>query len=205
MTLLAETVYELTHVHKTEVPTKHGREWADEIALLEQLRGLIYGTNHGGQEIGHGGTGSKPPINLRALDLWQDIATTVNTGWPGAGRINPARYPLTVKLDAWATDSPEDVRLTELCLSWAEQIKRAVNPAKRIDIMGTCPRCLCTHVERQDDESGQRTYSPALTAYTEPAHVSCAVCGSTWEGADLHTLRGLVRGPADTVSTSTTA
>ncbi|WP_295108681.1 hypothetical protein [uncultured Kocuria sp.] len=201
MTLLAETVHQLTRTHKVQVPgTQHPAQYADALPLLEQLRMLIRGTGHGGQEIGGAGGGSKPPINLRALDLWTEITTTVNQGWPGAGRPVTQSVPLGFKLRAWAEQDPENVRLTDQCLAWAEQITRAIHPVKRIDIMGTCPSCQCTHVMNTDPETGEHTYNHALTAYTEPAHVACAVCGTTWEGQAIHHLRGLVRGPAETAS-----
>lgn len=196
MTRAAEAVDALTRTHTVAIPgTNNPVQYAQAHALLAQLRDLVTGATHGGGQ-GVSTSASRPPLNLRALDLLDEIERTVRDGWPGAG--DPHARPATTeqKLQAWAAAAPTDAALTEQCCAWVDAIREAIAPEKRLEIMGECPECHCTHVENTDAETGRRTYTHALTAHTDPARVRCAVCGTTWEGQALHRLRATVVGPA---------
>lgn len=190
---MSEALREVIHVLTRPHIHRNGDRVAYVEPLLETLHSLIKPS--GAQKNSDGGGsagGSRPPINLEALTLWQDITKRIDREWPYAGHPSTVRVPVERKLQAWysnAAQPHEALHLYELCKGWERQIREALEPTKKMPLSGACPACEKTHVETTDEDGAAR-YNPALLAFpgAEPVYAICLVCEHTWEGQALHEL-----------------
>lgn len=190
---LADVVHVLTRPHAT----RNGDRVAYVEPLLDTLQSLIHPSSSAkGNDGGGGGGGSRPPISLDALTLWQDITGRIDRDWPYAGHPSAVRVPYGRKVQAWmntAVTPEQQSKLYALCTKWEDQIREALEPAKRMPLSGACPECQNTHVETIS-EDGERKYNPTLLAFpgADPVTAICQVCGKTWQGGELHELAEII-------------
>lgn len=185
---LADLIHELTRPHLS----RNGDRIAYVEPLLETLESLIRPSAAKG-DGGSGTGGSRPPISIESLDLWQDIAGKIDREWPYAGHPAALKVPTARKLMAWhnaAAQSHEALYLYELCTKWIARIQEVLTPTKRMPLKGACPSCDKTHVELTDAD-GVAVFDTAIIAYpgAQPVYAECRVCNTRWEHEDLHVLR----------------
>lgn len=185
---LADLIHELTRPHLS----RNGDRIAYVEPLLETLHSLIKPSSAKGNDGGGGAGGTRPPISLDALDLWNDIAGQIDSEWPYAGHPSTVKVPTTKKLQAWHNNaaSPHDaLYLYEQCTKWVARIEEHMTPTKKMPLKGACPRCDKTHVELVDAE-GTVKFDTAILAYpgSDPVYAQCRVCETRWEAEALHEL-----------------
>lgn len=188
MTLLSETAHELTHTHVRRTVTEDGPVYGDEPPLLQILAEAVGASS----QVKAGGTSKTGvPIDLGALDLWENIRRTIDQCWPGAGDPAYVRVPSHVKLNAWVsvtTDPVAEAVLLDLCTRWVGQIREHLEPTKRVPLGGVaCPVCGWDRTVTEGEDGF--TYRPALVAFPDeqPIRVACTVeaCGREWCGAQV--------------------
>lgn len=192
---LNDTVHRLTRDHRTTyVDSETGAtSYPTELALFTQLRQEI--TSSSRPSTG-ASSGPRIPVALSAVVLLDEIRETLSTMHIAiTGKDEPAKSP-EAKLQKWAAWTQADVSgdETQKCLhkatAWAAAIDQLINPVRRIEITGNCPvdECGATHAWTWDEDEYVR--NTAITATGTEAR--CGACGTTWIGAELHTLaRGL--------------
>ena len=195
---MTRTLADLVHVLARPHVQSNGDRIAYAEPLLDTLHGLIApsAAGNGSSDGGGSSTKSRPPINLDAMSLWQDIAGKIDREWPYAGHPSTVKVPTTKKLQAWYNGAaqPQDaLYLYELCVKWESRILEALHPTKQMPLQGACPKCRNTHVET-DNEDGGVNFNTAIIAYPEslPVYAQCQVCSERWEHEELHTLRDLL-------------
>lgn len=191
---MTRTLADLVHVLARPHVQSNGDRIAYAEPLLDTLHSLIApsAAGNGSSDGGGSSTKSRPPINLDAMSLWQDIAGKIDREWPYAGHPSTVKVPTTKKLQAWFNSAaqPQDaLYLYELCVKWEARILEALNPTKKMPLSGACPECDHTHVETLD-EDGKPKYNPALIAFpgAVPVYAKCQVCEHRWDHEELHEL-----------------
>lgn len=172
-------VHELTRDHKTTIMREGGKsEYVDEMSLLEQLHQARTANRGTGGSSG----GSKSPVSLAAVDLWNEIVATTNAHWPGYGRPHLARTPLGLRIQQWANSARGDEHAESTCnawvVYWCAQIRQAMLPTVELD--APCPECGEKFLWVQDGE--ETLVKRALTFNAE--RVQCRGCGASWKGVD---------------------
>lgn len=188
---LNDTVHRLTRDHRTtHTDSDTGRtSYPTELALFTQLRQEI--TSSSRPTVG-ASSGGRIPVALSAVVLWDEIRETISTMHIAiTGKDEPTKSP-EAKLQKWAAWTQTDVSGDEgrKCLqkatAWAAAIDHLINPVRRIEITGSCPveECGASHAWTWDEDEYVR--NTAITATGTEAR--CGACGTTWVGAELHTL-----------------
>jgi hypothetical protein len=189
---LNDTVHRLTRNHRTtHIDAESGdKSFPTELSLFKQLQQEIESgrrANGGG-----GGTGSRSPIAIPAFSLWSEIRETLSTMHIAiTGKDEPTLSPES-KLQKWAVWTQSDTngdagrKCLENATKWMLSIQQLLNPVRRTEIVGACPQtdCGATHAWTWDEDEYVR--NTAITA--TGAEATCGACGTTWVGAELHTL-----------------
>lgn len=189
--LLNATVHRLTSDHRTTHtdPDTGTKSYPTEMSLFEQLRQEIASSS---RPSTGGSSGSRTPIAVPAFGLWAEIREVLATMHIViTGRDEP-KLSAEAKLQKWAAWTQSDVSgdAAQKCLtsstSWAASIEQLLNPVRRIEIQGCCPveECGASHAWTWDEDEYVR--NTAITATGNEAR--CGACGTTWAGAELHTL-----------------
>lgn len=154
-----------------------------EMPLFEQLRQeRVSGT----RKSGASGTGSRAPVAIQALVLWNEIQESLNTRIIQIdGRDRPDLSP-EEKLQRWAAHTLRDPsgEQQQECLknivAWAAAIRALLHPVRKTEIVGKCPACQESHAWTWNEDEWVR--NTALTAVG--LDVSCGACGTQWCGAE---------------------
>lgn len=157
-----------------------------EMPLFEQLRQERVSST---RRSGASGSGSRAPVAIPALVLWNEIQETLNTRMVQIdGKDRPDLSP-EAKLQRWAAHTLQDPSggLQQQCLrtivGWAMAIQNLLHPVRKTEILGTCPECRETHAwSWQEDEWIRNTALAAVGL-----DVTCGACGSQWCGAEAVT------------------
>jgi hypothetical protein len=185
---LDQAVDELTRVTKHAVRDAAGVvRIVDAAPLLVQLRMEITNASGGG-----GGGSSKTtaaiPLAAAALDLLEDIKATVNDQWWQCWdrHHGHGRGTLVGELRTWASvsrgDPASEAAAAKLCVGWAHAIKALLQPVRRWEIVGACPKCKATRTV-VSLEVGETVYAPALCLEFAQggAEGVCRACGETFD------------------------
>lgn len=189
--LLNSTVHRLTRDHRvTHTDREAGStSYPTEMALFTQLRQEI--TSSSRPSTG-ASSGPRIPVALGAVVLWDEIRETLSTMHIAITGKDERSVSPESKLQNWAAWTQSDVSgdETRKCLlkaaAWAAAIDQLINPVRRIEISGSCPvdGCGASHAWTWDEDEYVR--NTAITATRKEAR--CGACGTTWAGAELHTL-----------------
>jgi hypothetical protein len=190
---LTDNIHRLTRDHRTtHTDTETGRTtYPTELALLTQLR-QEQGSGSRNAGSGTSGSGSRSPIALQAVMLWSEIRETLNTRHIAlTGRDEPALAP-EVKLRNWGVQALKDPdgHAQENCArtttTWIRAIEGLLHPVPKTEIVGACPAPDCGQTHAWTLQDGEYLRNTALTI--SQGQVSCAACGTTWAGNDIHNL-----------------
>jgi len=149
-----------------------------EIALLEQLRMEIQSGRRPG---GGSGSGSRSPVALGAVTLYNEIRESLNTAYISlTGKDDHAVSPED-KLRLWqkaAVSRGDDAitKCTKITAKWIEAINELISPETKLELVGACPACGNTHHTEEVD--GEPTRNRAL--YATLAKAECRSCGAVW-------------------------
>ncbi|MBD1541037.1 hypothetical protein G9E11_01950 [Arthrobacter sp. IA7] len=189
--ILNATVHRLTRDHRTTHvdPDTGIKSYPTELSLFEQLRQEIAS---GRRPSTGGSSGSRSPIAIPAFGLWAEIRETLATMHIAiTGRDEP-KLSAESKLQKWAAWTQSDVggESAQKCLhsatAWASAIEQLLNPVRRTEIVGACPVEACGASHAWTWEDGEYVRNTAITA--TGAEARCGACGTTWAGAELHSL-----------------
>lgn len=189
--ILNDTVHRLTRDHRSihTDPETGKTSYPTELALFTQLRQEIASSS---RPATGASSGPRIPVALQAVMLWDEIRESLNTVHITLRGQDDPKKSAERKLQEWAawagTDSQTDSAKKCLrdVLKWAAAIEQLLNPVRRVEIVGACPtdNCSASHVWAWDE--GEYVRNTAITATGSEAR--CGACGTTWTGAELHTL-----------------
>lgn len=153
-------------------------------SLLDQLQEAI-GTglerNRGGSSSGFG---SKAPVSVGALDLWQEIQRTW-CGVPSKGRsVEDALRFVPEWVQSW-TDLDQLTQVVERVRWTVQSIKTLLDPPKKIHISAPCPECGAKMV--RSSSSGEWVQVPALWVEISVG-CTCLACGKLWPVSEYNRL-----------------
>jgi hypothetical protein len=154
-------------------------------SLLDQL----YEAIATGSEKGKGGAffGSKMPISVAAMDLWQEVCRFI-----GARTLEGCIHQL--KAMAFWVDAMTDV--DALAKEVAEvqsitlSIRSLLDPPRRLHVAAECPACHVRMVFRRD-ETGELVQVATLTLDGSNG-CTCLNCGANWKPNQLEFLAGVL-------------
>lgn len=143
------------------------------LQLLDAVSGEQVNTGGGG------GSKSRPPCWLDALDLLNKIDTAVEILQPAHDGVPP-----TVGRLRWLARRkwrPQDCRqlgqITDAIHEWATAIDALLNPPRKWTLPSPCPACG-TAVVRRKDSAGESVRQPALQIGVDGCH--CVRCKAVW-------------------------
>jgi hypothetical protein len=175
---------------------KRGRRLVVTAPLLVQLRMEITSSTSGGG--GPSSTTAAIPLAAAALDLLEEIKGTVHDEWWLSHRLHKGHGHGTLvgELRAWASvahlGDDGGTAAAALCNGWCDAIEALLQPVRRWEIVGACPRCKAVRTVASLDV-GETVYAPALCLEFLPDGTRgfCRACG---ESFDPQVLAGLIRG-----------
>lgn len=176
-------------LHRVEV--EGGFRFVKEEPLLLQLSIKIANTSAAGGGMGSSDV-AKIPIGAAAHDLMQQIAEEVTENYWRTytkHRVIGCKT-LVERLASWCIaarlDDKELEHATMMLESYVRCIRGLLNPVRRWDIKGTCPKCHQRFV-RATDVDGRTIRGNLLSVFWEngrPARMECAACGVVATGTD---------------------
>ena len=193
LTTLTQNIHILAREHKTRHhdETTGKTTYPTELSLFDQLRLEL---ESGRRATGTSGNGSRSPIALGAVILWNEIRETLNTTTITiTGHDQPTTTP-EQKLELWITTARQtnDQALTQRCIrkttAWINAINDLINPEPSIEISGACPACHQTHAWTLED--GEYRRNTALTATITTA--KCRTCQAEWARQDFENLAATI-------------
>jgi hypothetical protein len=144
---------------------------------------------------GGGGSKSRPPCWLDALDALNEIDTAVSIWQPAFAGVPPTVGRLRcIQQRSWR---PQDVRrigqITAVVTEWATAIDALLNPEPVVYLMApnpstepaACTACGTKRVYRKDS-TGERVRQPALRVTKDGCR--CQHCHASWEPGQLRLL-----------------
>lgn len=162
----------LCHDHTTRIE----QDLAETESVIHDLRVTMARLDKGADSIGGGGpSGSRPPINLDALDRYEQLRAVL-TGW--ATQLEGRAYLVLVRTEDVATylfSNIEKVRLAEWAYDLLDELAQAMADARRATdraadriSLGSC----------QASFEGIRC-TDTVTAVTGAAFARCRTCGNS--------------------------
>jgi hypothetical protein len=172
---------------------KRGRRLVITAPLLVQLRMEI--TSSSGGSGGPSSTTAAIPLAAAALDLLEEIKGTVHEEWwlAHGHHHGHGRGTLVGELRAWASvahlAADGGSRASGLCNGWADAIEALLQPVRRWEIVGACPKCRATRTVASLDV-GETVYAPALCLefLADGTRGYCRACGESFEPEVLAAL-----------------
>lgn len=185
---LAQNIHVLVNDHRVTHtdPVSGEVTHPEEIALLEQLRMEIQSGRRAG---GGSGSGSRSPVALGAVTLYNEIRETLNTAFISLTGKDDHSVSPEDKLRAWqkgaeARNEEAVARCARTTTKWIEAINELINPEAKIELIGACPACGNTHHTEEVD--GEPTRNSAL--YATLTKAECRSCGAVWAKQDMRSL-----------------
>ncbi|MBE0009584.1 MULTISPECIES: hypothetical protein [unclassified Arthrobacter] len=198
--LLNDHIHRLTREHRVTYtdPETGTTSYPTEMSLFDQLR---LEQASGRRSTGGSGSGSRSPIAIQAMILWNEIREALNTRHIQHTAADEPEVSHESKLQKWGVRALADPTgaAQENCLrtavGWANAISNLISPVRKIEIVGTCPvdGCHATHAWTWNEDEWIR--NTAITAAGVQAH--CGACGTIWAGAELHSLPALMEAAAN--------
>lgn len=168
------------------------RRTITRVPLLTELRDAVR-PDQGGSDSGRGSSGSRAPLDLDALELYDTTRETIRTMHEGAYGRPPHGTPEQLLIE-WFHDLERDYRngkLTPLILTtYAERLARTrrtienhFDPPRVLEV-ALCPACGYTHVLRLDagDVVQQKCVQLQIWPDSRAAKAECRNCAATWTG-----------------------
>lgn len=186
---LTQAAHRLSRDHKSLHidPITQVATYPTELSLFTQLRIEQESGRRGG---GTSGSGSRSPIALSAVILWNEIQEALNTRVIALTGSDAPRASAEEKLDHWVksvkqSGAPEDeAHCAKALNAWVNAITDLLNPEPRIELTGQCPVCHQTHSWTLDD--GEYFRNTALSATIQSAN--CRACGTEWPRQEFQAL-----------------
>lgn len=167
-----EANVKLCHEHTTRIE----QDLAETDSVLGDLRTTMARMDKGADSIGGGGpAGSRPPINLDALDRYEQLRTVL-TGW--ATQLEGRTYLVLVRTEdvaSYLLANIEKVRLTEWAYDLLDELAQAMTEARRATDRAADKISLGTCGEVFEGV----TCTDTVTAVTGAAFGRCRTCGAT--------------------------
>jgi hypothetical protein len=147
---------------------------------------------------GGGGSKSRPPLWLDALDLLAEIDVALEIWQPAYTGV-----PASVGRMHWLLQRkwrPQDVNriqdLTNNLRQWAQLIDQKLNPTPKLTLPNPCPACDVAIVYRKDG-CGEPVKKPALQIVGKDGHhyCECLNCHYIWDSGRFHILAGALGYP----------
>lgn len=170
---------------------KRGRRLVTTSPLLVQLRMEI--TSSSGGAGGPSSTTAAIPLAAAALDLLEEIKATVHHHWRRTKHLHHGhgRGTLVGELRAWAAVAHlvDYDRAERLCNVWCDAIEALLQPVRRWEIVGACPKCKATRTVASLDV-GETVYAPALCLefLADGTRGYCRACGESFHPEVLAAL-----------------
>lgn len=180
---LREVVVELTRDHDRAVGVCTGVE-PPLLRLLE----VAIKADTSGASGGSGRSKNSAPLDVTALSLWEEIASTVGDHWPGRGRPEYKHQHLIDRLTWWTNQvagGENEVHLLEFCTYWRRAIRDLLEPPRKVELRGmACPECKHSWIQQLEAELKQVTLRPAMLVHMseDPVRVECLACNVMWQG-----------------------
>lgn len=154
--------------------------------LLDQLQEAI-GTGLERTRGGGGSSafGSKVPVSVGALDLWQEIQRTwCGTGSPKTRSVHEALRFIPEWVQGW-TDIDQLSEVVERVRWTVHAIQNLLDPPKKIHISAPCPSCGEKMVRSLS--AGEWVQIPALWIEMSVG-CTCLACGKMWPVSEYSAL-----------------
>jgi hypothetical protein len=180
---------ELVVTHEQTVGENSGRV----PSLLAQLREAVGTGSERGRTAGKRGTPS--PISPAALDLMEQIDLDSADLYLKASALlsTPEERIRALAAIAGRWTEPSRVAVLRRFLhQWVTEIRTALAPARRLELVEPCPACG----ERTAvvDKDGEQVVTRALSV-DEVDGARCAACGHHWPPSHLRLLAGAIGAP----------
>lgn len=146
-------------------------------ALLDELADYVAGGSRTGGASSAGRYGCRLPLSANALEVQENIRSTVIGSCPGA--------PLKMQVKAWGQFHLSQGSVTQaldITTAWIRAIMALRYPVH--ELQATCPSCGEYEVIKTNCDGATSSHLRKSALYYTVERARCRSCSATWEGLE---------------------